>query len=377
MNMTLNKKARFFDVCPAVCAVGKNYMICIPTPVPVLMSVFVAGEEYTNDFCGVKISSCNVQKFTVPRSVLDRAREYTVTYEIIYREAYCSKKEAPVLRTFSFFPVEDRDDIRVYHLSDVHGKETSAIKAAGYFGTTPDLLILNGDISSSSQTVKETMLPLEIAYAVTKGERPCIITRGNHDLRGKVAERIADFYPLNHGLFYYTVRLGPLWLLVLDCGEDKNDDHVEYAGTTAFHKYRKQETEFIRDLTQAASPEYQDDGIRCKIVVSHIPFMHTDYDPQKGIHEFDIEIDTYSEWVDLLNKKIRPQFGLFGHVHRTGLITQTGKYNEKGFLSPMILGGKPMDRDVTGCAILLQKNEAKVIFNGKDHIPCSEEKIIF
>ena len=280
-------------------------------------------------------------------------------------------------RTFSFYPVKDTPSLRVYHLSDVHGKKDAAVAAAGYFGKAPDLLILNGDISSSSQTVDETMLPLEIAFAVTKGERPCVITRGNHDLRGAMAERLGDFYPLDCARFYYTVRLGPLWMLVLDCGEDKNDDHREYAGTVAFHKYRKKETAFLKELCLAPQPEFNGGAVRYKIVVSHIPFMHTDYDPVRGVHEFDIEQDTYAEWVGLINEHIKPDLGLFGHVHRTGVLTGPGKYNEKGFAAPMILGGRPLENDVIGCAITLANRSAQIVFNGKTPTAAETKTISF
>ncbi|MBQ6021486.1 MAG: metallophosphoesterase [Clostridia bacterium] len=361
------------NVCPVVCAVGSSYMICVPVSAKVLMSVFVDGEEYTNNKCGVKISSCWVQKFVIPQEKLDRAKAYTVTYEIIYREAYCSKKEKPVSESFSFNPVEKKDDIRIYHLSDVHGKKASAIKAGGYFGEALDLLILNGDISSSTQTVSESLLPLKIAFAITKGERPCIITRGNHDLRGKYAERIGEFYPLCNEKFYYTVKLGPVWFLVLDCGEDKNDDHREYAGTIAFHKYRQEETAFIHDVIRRSAEEYENDGVKYRCVVSHIPFMHTDYNPERGIHEFDIEIDTYTEWVRLLNERVRPDFGLFGHVHQVCVVTDSEKYNQKGFRAPVILGGEPGSESVEGCALTLKNNKAEIVFSDdKKNILTSE-----
>ena len=88
--MLKNGRYKCFELCPVVCAAGENYIICVPSPAPVLMRVVVGDTEYTNDFCGVKISSCSVQKFTVPMRALDDAKQYTVCYEIIYRQAYCS-----------------------------------------------------------------------------------------------------------------------------------------------------------------------------------------------------------------------------------------------------------------------------------------------
>lgn len=372
--MDHRKKDPFFEICPVVCAAGPDYQILVPAASEALMCVTVANNTFYNDCCGVKISSCHVHKFTVPAALLDKEKRYTVTYEIIYREAYCSKKEAPVSREFRFYPLEKQTDIRLYHLSDVHGRRAAAIKAAGYFGAAPDVLVLNGDISSSTQTVKESLLPLEIAFAVTKGERPCIITRGNHDLRGKYAERLGEFYPLDNGLFYYEVKLGPLWALVLDCGEDKNDDHREYAGTVAFHAYRSKETAFLKALTEGETRLYDAPDVKYKIVISHIPFMHTDYDPKRGVHEFDIEQDTYAEWVRLLNDFVRPQFGLFGHVHATGVIKNGERYNQKGFIPPLVLGGRPDGNDVVGCAVTLREQSADIVFNsGKMHVVETDE----
>ena len=359
------KKYKPFEICPVVCAAGKNYVICVPVSAPVLMSVFVGGTEFTNDSCGVKVSNCFVQKFTLPMALLDEAKEYTVVYEIVYREAYCSKKEPPVSRTFRFYPLLKTDGIRIYHLSDVHGRGAAAVSAGKYYGDETDLLILNGDISSSTQTVKESELPLHIAFRITKGERPCVITRGNHDLRGKYAERLGEFYPLDNGRFYYTVRLGGLWLLVLDCGEDKEDGHREYAGTVAFHRYREKETAFLQRVAENAGEEYESPGVKYKMVISHIPFMHTDFDPKRGVHEFDIEIDTYTQWVRTLNTDIRPDLGLFGHVHRNCVIRSPGQYNEKGFASPMILGGRPLDNNVEGTALTLYEGKADVAFTDK------------
>lgn len=373
-NMSVLSKKRF-EIFPAVCAAGENYIICVPSPVSVIMSVFVGQEEFTNDVCGVKTSSCLVQKFEVPMALLDRVKEYTVTYEIIYREAYCSAKEPPVTKTFRFYPIDKTEDIRIFHLSDVHGRKTAALKAGAYFGEDLDLLILNGDISSSTQTASESLLPLKIAAMLTKGEKPCIITRGNHDLRGKYAERIDQFYPLDHGRFYYTAKLGPVWFLVLDCGEDKDDGHREYAGTVAFHKYRQKETEFIEKLIQCGEGNSAD--IRYRIVISHIPFMHTDFDPEKGVHEFDIEIETYSRWVDLINSGIHPNFGLFGHIHRTGVVRGIQRFNEKGFSAPLVFGGRPVEHSVEGCGITLLSDRAEIIFSGADRKPVGKDTVLF
>ena len=359
--MAIKRKKTAFEIRPAVCAAGDNYIICVPSDGDMLMSIFVGGEEFTNDNCGVKVSSCYVHKFSVPAEKLNRAKLYTVCYERIVRKAYFSDKEAPVKKDFLFYPVENKEDINIYHLSDVHGKMASAVNTGGFFNDNLDILILNGDISSSSQTAKETLAPLDLAYEITKGERTCIITRGNHDLRGVFAEKIHEFYPLDNGNFYYVSKVGRVLFIVLDCGEDKNDDHPEYAGTIAFHKYRQRETDFIKKL--AADIENGDvSGYERIVVVSHIPFCHRNYDPGKEYNEFDIENGTYGEWINILNEQIKPSFGIFGHVHSVCVCRGEGEYNQRKLDCPIILGGKPLTNDVIGCALTLGADRAQIFF---------------
>lgn len=364
---------------PVVCAVGEAYVICIPAEHEALMSVWVDGTEYTNDECGVKRSNCFLQKFTVPVAALDRAGKYKVVYEkFIKRLAYSSLKEKAKVYEFRFTPLTKGENINIYHLSDVHGLKKEAIRAGSYFGNTLDLLILNGDISSSSQTPEEALLPMAIAYEITRGEKPCIITRGNHDLRGRYAEKLGEFYPTYNGKFYYHVNIGNLWILVLDCGEDKDDGHKEYAGTVCFKNYRKAQTEYLEALSGNVAL-FDNEKIKYKFVLSHIPFMHTDFDPAVGKHEFDIEIDTYTKWVRILNEKIKPQFGLFGHVHTFAVCGKDSKYNTKGFLSPMIIGGKPLkkERNLIGTAITLNTNTANVLFTDARNQIVGNEIIYF
>ena len=137
-------------------------------------------------------TDCFVQQFNVPRALLDNKREYTVRFANMFnRKPYRSEISDFSERRFSFTPLPDQYPLHIAHISDTHGAGEPAIRACEYFKKT-DLLILNGDISSSSNNADQVLLPFEIAHAVTKGEIPCIITRGNHDLRGKLAEQLTD-----------------------------------------------------------------------------------------------------------------------------------------------------------------------------------------
>ena len=357
---------------PVVCCVEDHYVICIPTRTQHIIYVQCGNREFTCNDNGVIKTDLLVQKFTVPKTLLDASGGYTVRFaKMLNRKPYRSEISPFTECSFPFTPVPDRYPIRITHISDTHGEGKAAVSAAAYFPKT-DLLILNGDISSSSNNKKDVLLPFEIAYAVTKGESPCIITRGNHDLRGKIAEKLSEIYPTDQGRMYYTVSTDTVRFLVLDCGEDKDDTHAEYGGTAAFHDYRLQESAFIS--TVADNRAFTDSSVPI-IVLSHIPFMHTD----DG--EFAIEQSVYAQWCRVIRDRMHPAFGLFGHHHRT-VCYQTGDpFDTKGIGCPIVLGGKPLSRPtgktVVCACITLCRHQADVVFVDGDRTVTDSDAIRF
>ena len=181
---------------PTVCVVGNTYQIMIISEQEALLSVRVGDKTYYNHSNGIRISSPGVHSFSVPTEELDIARNYTVVVEkVLERLPYFPKIEPAVEATYDFRPIEKTTDINIYHLADVHGHFQQAVNVAEGCGKELDLLILNGDISSTSNTFDDIILCYKIASEVTKGEIPCIISRGNHDLRGFEAENLARYMP--------------------------------------------------------------------------------------------------------------------------------------------------------------------------------------
>lgn len=361
---------------PVVCVVDKYYQIMIPVNKDVLVEITVGNKTYYDHINGVRRTSCPVQRFTIPMSELDSTREYTVTYrEMIERGAYSCIKGKEHVEKYAFRPVPTDGKIDIYYLSDCHGRYDSSVEAANYFGYVPDLLILNGDVSSSCATEEEVMLPFDIAFAVTKGERPCIITRGNHDLRGAYSEALPDYMPGLNGHPYYSITVGNMWFLVLDCGEDKNDDHREYSGTAAFHQMRLDETEFIKGIISSASSEYLSEKIRYRILLSHVPINFKNTDECKGERPFDIENELYSEWCSLISEQIKPDLAIAGHLHTTGLFNSNSEYNARNMNCPTLIAGKPDGDSMTGAAITIEGNIVNVKAADNKHNTVAEFSI--
>ena len=163
---------------PTVCVVGKTYQIMVLSEQDALISVRVGDNVYYNHSNGIRISAAGVHRFSVPAEELDRERSYTVVAQrMIERLAYFPEVDDAVEATYNFRPIEKTEDINIYHLADVHGELRLAVDAAKFCGKELDMLILNGDISSTSDTFDDMILCYKIASEVTNGEIPCIISR--------------------------------------------------------------------------------------------------------------------------------------------------------------------------------------------------------
>ena len=372
---------KYMHCLPTVMAAGKSYFIFVPFDDEVIMWVTVKDKTYYDDCNGIFRSNTRMHKIELPYEVLDEAKEYTVHYiKMIDRRPYCPISEEERSITLPFRPVPTDGEIKIYHIADAHNMVEEPISAGSYFGDKIDLLVLNGDIPNHSGDIENFNAIYEIAAAITKGACPVVFARGNHDTRGIHAEDMPNFIPTINGKTYYTFRVGSIWGLILDCGEDKVDGHPEYGVTVCFHQFRLAETEFIKNVIKNAKDEYEAEGVKHKLVVCHLVFTNT-YDPP-----FDIEQDIYGEWARLLREHIKPDLMLCGHEHHTGIYHKGCERDKKGQACPVIIGSRPRFANpekgrpagFDGCALTLNEDKtATVVFNSHEGNIIKEEKIYF
>lgn len=374
--MEIPKRMHELLYTPAVFAVKNKYQIMAMARSDLLFWVEVNGQKYYDHSNGIIRSSTRVHRVNVPVSELDDAGEYTVHYRrIIERKAYFPTLEDEVSQTFKFRGLPKEGPIRMYHLSDAHSRFTLPSKAASYFGDDIDLFILNGDIPNHSGDVANFNIIYQFCEAVTGGARPCIFSRGNHDTRGFFAENIAEYTPTENGYSYYTFRLGRLWGIVMDCGEDKVDEHPEYGGTVACHQFRREETEYLERIIKNADEEYAAPGVDYRLVIVHNPFSHTIRPP------FDIEQPLFSHWLKLLGENVKPQAMLSGHLHMLAVSEIGGKLDDKGQICPVIVGSRETRDekramvDFTGAAITIDGYKMKVQFTNSNHESTFEQTL--
>lgn len=346
---------------PTVFAVADVYKIFMPFSDNATLKVTVGEVDYFDDCNGVLRSNTVMHTVDVPMTELDLHKSYTVKFrKVIERKPYYPTFEDEVAIKFDFKPLQKTENINIYHISDAHNLVEEPIKTGLYFGNDLDLLVLNGDIPNDGSAIPNFFAICKIASGVTKGGVPCICSRGNHDSRGLFAEEMPHYIPTHNGKTYYTTRLGNIWAIVLDCGEDKPDDRIEYGGTVCFHDFRLKETEFIKSVIRNAKTEYEAEGVEHRLVICHNPFTYIKEPP------FDIEIDLYKEWISLLKENIKPELMLCGHSHIMKICEVGCKLDHLGQPCTVIIGSNPkLDAPYgfTGCALTLKNASARAVFN--------------
>ena len=197
-------------------------------------------------------------------------------------------------------------------VNDIHGKTTELeTLLADAAKRKYDFVCFNGDITSRNNTQSEVfkfyMLSASKLFAA---QTPLVYVRGNHETRGAYATSLPELFPSSTGKPYYSFRQGPAYFIVLDCGEDKPDNDMEYSGLACYDQYRTEQAEWLREI--AASEEFRSAPMR--IVFCHIP-------PEiKGWHG---AADIHKKFVPILNEA-GIDLWLAGHIHKYSL-TEAGE----------------------------------------------------
>jgi len=131
-----------------------------------------------------------------------------------------------------------------------------------------DFVLFNGDMVSYMDSEQQLFDGfIDRSVELFANEIPFQMVRGNHESRGRFAQRYMDYFPTATDKPYYTFSAGPVFFVVLDGGEDKPDSDIEYGGTSFCDAYRGEQAEWLAGVVESA--EFRNAPFR--VVVVHVP----------------------------------------------------------------------------------------------------------
>ena len=203
-------------------------------------------------------------------------------------------------------PSADRNELEFWMVNDIHGRDSVFRLLIGDAPRQkPDFVCLNGDLLNSIESEKALFegFLASASELLTPAGIPLVVTRGNHDGRGKFARHWLDYFPTPTGESYYTFRRGPVFFVVLDGCEDKPDSDIRYYGLSTTDAYREQEARWLKGVVE--SEEYR--AAPLHIVVLHmIPGGKSSWHGEQEIRRLFVPILNEAS-VDIM---------LCGHYHR-------------------------------------------------------------
>ena len=132
-----------------------------------------------------------------------------------------------------------------------------------------EMVFYNGDIMSHySREGQPYTSFIDVSVEKFASEKPFAVVRGNHETRGHLAREYDNYiYNTREGRYYGVYYFGTTAVVMLDCGEDKDDEHPVYAGLVDFDRYREEQAAWLSEVVQ--SKEFR--RAKRRIVIVHIP----------------------------------------------------------------------------------------------------------
>ena len=269
----------------------------------------------------------------------------TYYYRVDYRENGAQRSS----EVYSFTPFDPQaEEVRSVIYNDVHDKIDTATELVKW--VKPEdftFSILLGDMwndPSLASNARRAFLNLEAYVRLFDGSnKPMMFVRGNHDVRGWFSSRLSHLldFPLNDPTAefaeqnaYYDFRVGPMWFIAPDSGEDGSKQMALY------QPYRERQAKWLAELF-GDSPHRE---APWRVLTTHIPLYYKGY--WDAPH-------SRALWEATL-KENKIDVSISGHIHSWGVIPkdqeivyvdQKGKPEEQTIRHtppfPTFIGGGP------------------------------------
>lgn len=265
-------------------------------------------------------------KFRLEGLIPGKTYSYRIcSREIAVYEAYRKEfGETAVSDTYTFrLPSEGDTGFTAIVFNDLHQRMelvdmfSILIKDIDY-----DFVIFNGDNIDDPRNEAQAVQSLSYMNESVGAETiPVFYTRGNHEIRNAYSIGLRDLLDYVGDKTYGAFNWGDTRIVILDCGEDKPDDHWVYYGLNDFTGLRKDQAKFLRD--ELDSEMFK--SAKKRVLIHHIPVY--------GLREESYN-PSLEEWGDIL-KKAPFDIALNGHTHRFAYHPK----NTVGNNYPVVIGG--------------------------------------
>lgn len=262
--------------------------------------------------------------------------------EILQYKAY-SKKFGNIAQSdfYTFtMPKADTDSFTAIIFNDLHQRGNvfqallKQVENVNY-----DFVVFNGDCIDDPANHEQATRFVKLLTESVHGDRiPTFFIRGNHEIRNAYSIGLRKHFDYVGGKTYGAFNWGDTRIVMLDCGEDKTDDHKEYSGLNDFTQLRHEQVEFLQE--ELPSKAFKKANKR--ILIHHIPLY--------GCRNLCKDL-----WEPLM-KKAPFHVAINAHTHKFA-------YHPKGSLEnnyPVIIGGGNRLENATVMILEKKKGELKI-----------------
>ena len=262
--------------------------------------------------------------------------------EILQYKAY-SKKFGNIAQSdfYTFtMPKADADSFTAVIFNDLHQRGNvfqallKQVENVDY-----DFVVFNGDCIDDPANHEQATRFVKLLTESVHGDRiPTFFMRGNHEIRNAYSIGLRKHLDYVGGKTYGAFNWGDTRIVMLDCGEDKTDDHKEYSGLNDFTQLRHEQVGFLQE--ELASKAFKKADKR--ILIHHIPLYGCD--------------NLCKDLWEPLMKKAPFHVAINAHTHQFA-------HHPKGSLGnnyPVIIGGGNSLKNATVMILEKKKGELKI-----------------
>ena len=271
--------------------------------------------------------------------------------EILQYKAYSKKFGHTSKSEFYSFTMPDAgsDSFTAIIFNDLHQRSNvfqtllKQVEKVDY-----DFVVFNGDcIDDPANHDQATRFVSLLTEAVHGDRTPTLFIRGNHEIRNAYSIGLRKHFDYVGGKTYGAFNWGDTRIVMLDCGEDKTDDHREYSGLNDFTQLRQEQVSFLEQEVKSKDFKKADK----RILIHHIPLYRC--------HNLCKEL-----WEPLL-RKAPFHVSINAHTHKF-------THHPKGALGnnyPVVIGGGNKVENATVMILKKQKGELSIkVLNAEGNV---------